>query len=283
MTRAGTLGRRCGSNAVMSPTVADVTSDLIDEQNELDRLVSALDPTEFGRPTPSPGWTVADQLGHLAYFDHTAALAITDPEGFAAHRSELFAMPTPADTDLDQATLGEYRAMDAAGVLAAWRSSRAELADAASRLSDDDRVEWYGPSMGAKSFLTARLMEAWAHGQDIADAVEVPRSPSGRLIHIAQLGVITQKWSFIVRGADPLPVDVAVHLDAPDGSVWSWGAPDAADQVRGPAMDFCLVVTQRRHVDDTDLVVTGDHARRWMENAQAFAGGPTIGPAAKGS
>ena len=262
----------------MSPSVADVTRDLVDEQNDLDRIVSSLTPEQFAMATPSPGWTVADQLGHLTFFDTTAALAISDPEAFLVHRSELFATPSSAGDELDAATLGDYRAMDAAALLAAWRSARADLQTAAGSLDDGDRVEWYGPSMGAKSFLTARLMEAWAHGQDIADAVGADRTPSTRLVHIAQLGVITQKWSFIVRGEEPLAQEVTVRLDAPDGSTWEWGAPDAEERITGPAEDFCLVVTQRRHVDDTDLVVTGTMARQWMERAQAFAGGPTTGP-----
>ena len=262
----------------MSPTVADVLRDLVAEQDDLDRIVAGLSSADFTFATPSPGWTVADQLGHLAYFDRTAALAIDDPDGFAEHRAELFAADPPVDGDLDQATLGEYRAMTPEELVASWRAARAELAAAAATLVDGDRVEWYGPSMGAKSFLTARLMEAWAHGQDIADTVGVSREPTMRLVHIAQLGFITQKWSFIVRGDDPLPVEVAVRLDAPDGSEWSWGDPGAADGVTGPAADFCLVVTQRRHIDDTALQLQGAHARRWMDNAQAFAGGPTSGP-----
>ncbi len=265
----------------MSPSVADVTRDLIDEQNDLDRIVSSLAPEQFAIATPSPGWTVADQLGHLAFFDTTAALAINDPDAFVSHRSELFATP-PAGEDLDAATLGDYRAMDVPTLVAAWRSARADLESAARSLGEGDRVEWYGPSMGAKSFLTARLMEAWAHGQDIADAVGADRTASTRLVHIAQLGVITQKWSFTVRGEEPPAGQVTVSLDAPGGSTWDWGDADAADRVTGPAEDFCLVVTQRRHVDDTDLVVTGSVARRWMERAQAFAGGPTTGPAPTG-
>ena len=72
--------------------------------------------------------------------------------------------------------------------------------------------------------------------------------------------------------------EVDVALEAPSGGVWTWGPGDAADSVRGPAEDFCLVVTQRRHVDDTDLDVTGDLARDWLVRAQAFAGPPTDGP-----
>lgn len=264
-------------------SLTDLTSDLIAEQDDLDRIVAALDPSDFALATPSPGWTVADQLGHLAFFDHTAALAIDDPEGFVVHRSELFGAP-PDDADLDAATLGAYRAMEPAELLSAWREARAALARAAATLGEKDRVEWYGPSMGAKSFLTARLMEAWAHGQDIVDAVGAERSPTDRLIHIAQLGVITQKWSFIVRGQEPLPVEVSVELSPPSGGdPWVWGDPTAADRVTGPAADFCLVVTQRRHVDDTALEMHGEHARTWMSNAQAFAGGPTTGPTPAGS
>jgi uncharacterized protein (TIGR03084 family) len=74
---------------------------------------------------------------------------------------------------------------------------------------------------------------------------------------------------------------VYVELVAPSGEHWTWGADDATDRVYGPAEDFCLVVTQRRHVDDTALVVDGANAREWMLCAQAFAGPPTDGPAAR--
>ncbi len=265
-------------------SLADLTRDLIAEQDDLDRIVSALDAADLALLTPSPRWSIADQLGHLAYFDKTAALAINDPEAFDTHRKELFAAPSGADADLDAATLGAYRAMSTDELLADWRGARADLASAAGTLGEKDRVEWYGPSMGAKSFLTARLMEAWAHGQDIADTAGAVRTPSNRLIHIAQLGVITQKWSFIVRGEDPLPVEIAVSLDPPEGGEpWTWGDQAAPDRVTGPAEDFCLVVTQRRHVDDTSLQAHGEHAHRWLRQAQAFAGGPTTGPEPTGT
>src|SRR5437870_1014544 len=63
------------------------------------------------------------------------------------------------------------------------------------------------------------------------------------------------------------------ELAAPDGTTWSWGT-SATDAVRGPARDFCLVVTRRRHPDDTTLAITGARAAQWMEIAQAFAGLP---------
>ena len=69
-----------------------------------------------------------------------------------------------------------------------------------------------------------------------------------------------------------LAATVFVALSAPDGSEWTWGPPDSRNRVSGPAVDFCLVVTQRRHLDDTALVVEGDVADQWMHIAQAFAG-----------
>jgi hypothetical protein len=42
-------------------------------------------------------------------------------------------------------------------------------------------------------------------------------------------------------------------------------------------VDFCLLVTQRRHLADTAVVVEGDAARQWISIAQAFAGPPGAG------
>jgi uncharacterized protein (TIGR03084 family) len=258
--------------------VSDVLADLTAEQNALDLVVSELPETDWAKPTPSPGWTIADQIGHLMYFDGTAALAITDPEAFTATISDLMtAMVADAPAGSDP-TLESARAMDAGELLEAWRVNRLVLDAAAATLAEDTRVVWYGPSMSAKSFLTARLMEVWAHGQDIVDTVGVRREPSDRLRHIAQLGFITRGWTYVNRGEVVPEVPVRVELTAPSGATWTYGPADAVESISGPAEDFCLVVTQRRHVDDTSLEVSGEAARDWMLKAQAFAGAATDGP-----
>jgi uncharacterized protein (TIGR03084 family) len=257
-------------------TVSGVLQDLIDEQDTLDAVAAPLSAEQWARETSSPRWSVGDQIGHLTYFDGTAALAITDPEAFAAHRREL--LRSISDGAADDATLSSSRAMSPPDLLAAWRRNRETLAASASKLAEDGRVEWYGPSMSAKSFLTARLMETWAHGQDVVDAVGATRAPSDRLRHIAQLGVITRRWSYANRGLPVPDGEVRVELTGPSGDPWIWEPERAAGSIAGPAEDFCLVVTQRRHVDDTALAVHGDAARDWMLNAQAFAGPPTDGP-----
>ncbi len=258
----------------------DLRRDLVAEQDALDAVVTDLDPGQWALPTPSPGWTVADQIGHLTYFDRAAATAITDPDAFKASVEALFT--AALDVGPDEFTLGAYRALDPGALLAEWRAGRAALAGAAATLTEGDRVDWYGPPMGAKSFLTARLMEGWAHGADVVEAVGATRQPTDRLRHIAQLGYITRGWSYAVRGEEPPAGTVRLELVAPSGATWAWGPEDADDVIRGSAEEFCLVVTQRRHLDDTDLVA-GDLGRHWLLRAQAFAGPPTLGPAPEGA
>ena len=258
--------------------VSQVRVDLLAEQQALDDLMTGLTPDQWALPTPSPGWSVADQIAHLAYFDHAAATALTDPERFQTMVTELSTVAVDS-TSVDESTLAAFRAMTPNELLVAWRHNRTLLADAANQLDDDSRVEWYGPSMSSKSFLTARLMEAWAHGQDIVDAVSTDRPATDRLRHIAQLGFITRAWSYTNRGLDIPGEPVRVELTAPSGDTWTFGPDDAAESVFGPAEGFCLVVTQRRHLEDTDLVTT-PVARDWMLMAQAFAGPATDGPAA---
>ena len=261
-------------------TAASIRADLIDEQEELDSIVAELDADQWELPTPSDRWAVRDQIGHLAFFDETAAWAISDEERFDASLANLSPVFDPSSTPdtMDELTLGRFRAMAPTELLAAWRAGRAQLADAAAGLDDDTRVAWYGPSMGAKSFLTARLMECWAHGQHVVDAVGADREATDRLRHIVQLGVITRSWTYVNRGVEVPEADVRVELTAPSGDLWHFGPDDAEQSVTGPAEDFCLVVTQCRHVDATDLTVVGADALDWMSKAQAFAGSATDGP-----
>jgi uncharacterized protein (TIGR03084 family) len=174
-------------------------------------------------------------------------------------------------------TLEEFRAMAPAQILERWRAHRQSLARAAANLDDRSRVDWFGRPMSGRSFLTARLMETWAHGTDVADTIGEKLPATDRLHHIAHLGYITREWSYRVRGEEPPNGRVQLHLTSPGGDPWTFGEADAIEVIHGPAEDFCLVVTQRRHVDDTQLDV-GPLGRDWLLRAQAFAGPPTEGP-----
>ena len=260
--------------------VTEVASDLVAEQEALEAVMTELTDEQWGLPTSSDRWSVADQIGHLAYFDGTAAQAIVDPDGFAAARDALISSMGRTPEETDELSLGIFRTLTSAEMMADWQAKRRELADAAATLKDDTRVEWYGPSMGSKSFLTARLMECWAHGQHICDTVGASRPATNRLRHIAQIGFITRGWTYMNRGLEIPEDDVRLALAAPDGSTWTWGPEDASSSVTGDAEDFCLVVTQCRNVADTALMVEGESAIDWLSKAQAFAGAPTDGPAA---
>jgi uncharacterized protein (TIGR03084 family) len=262
----------------VTDTAASIAADLRAEQGALDDVVANLPDEAWATPTPSAGWSVADQIGHLTYFDGAASLAITEPDAFRESVTSLF--DAVIEGRGDELTL--HRHLSPPELLDAWRGNRQRLLDDAAGLADGDRVPWYGPSMSARSFLTARLMETWAHGQDVVDALGADRPVTDRLRHVAQIGVITRGWSYANRGLEAPDVPVRVELVAPSGGTWTWGPEDATDTVQGAAVDFCLVVTQRRHAHDTDLVVQGDAARDWMEKAQAFAGPPTEGPRPSG-
>lgn len=251
-----------------------IRQDLAAEQRALDDIVATITDEQWQLPTPSPGWCVTDQIGHLAYFDASAALAILDPAVFRSGVDELHQVALTGS--IDDFTLAPMRALAPVQLLWTWRANRASLDNAATRLDEDTRVAWYGPSMGAVSFLSARLMETWAHGDDVAVALGVTRPVTDRIEHVARLGFMTRNWSYRVRGETPPDGAVGVDLTAPSGVHWTWGH-EVDDTVRGSAEDFCLVVTQRRHVDDTSLEA-GELGRHWLTRAQAFAGGPSVGP-----
>ena len=259
--------------------INETIKDLVAEPQALDNVVAQLDDQMWTTPTSSDRWNVADQIGHLTYFDNAASLAITDPDKFRSSVDDLIASAVNGSEASDDFTLGQYRSLTPESLLATWREGRENLSSAASTLDNESRVIWYGPSMGSNSFLTSRLMEVWAHGQDIIDAVGGDRPDTERLRHIAHLGAITRQWSYLNRRLEIPEGEVYVSLAGPGDQIWTWGPSDAMDSVEGFAKDFCLVVTQRRHLGDTELKVEGDLAKEWMELAQAFAGPPTDGPA----
>jgi uncharacterized protein (TIGR03084 family) len=169
------------------------------------------------------------------------------------------------------------RGLSGAEMLEWFARERAKLVHALRTVDPSSRIPWFGPDMSPASKATARLMETWAHGQDVVDALHLDRPPTNRLYHVAYIGVRAVPNSFRANGREVPDANVHVALDAPHGDRWVWGDADASNRVEGDALDFCLVVTQRRHVDDTDLVVTGAVAREWMQIAQAFAGPPGAG------
>lgn len=276
-------GRTRKDDDLMDASVwAALQADLAAESRELEGMLAGLETADWELPTPAAGWDVRAQVSHLAWVDDAAVTALTDPGRFQKETAELAAAAGADRGDPADVMARRLRGKAPAELLEWFRASRGRLLETFSVTDPATRAPWYGPPMSAASSATARIMETWAHGQDIADAVGIDRTPTARLRHIAHLGVRTRGFTFVNRGLAAPAGEVRVELTAPDGDTWDWGPGDAADRVSGSALDFCLVVTQRRHLADTGLVVTGPAAAEWMAIAQAFAGPPGPGRPARG-
>jgi uncharacterized protein (TIGR03084 family) len=260
----------------MPVSMTALADDLAAESVVLRGMVAGLDAAGWARETPAEGWTIADQVSHLAYFDDVALQSAVDPDAFHA---ELARIEADGGVDPDSVA-AQFRDLSGGELLRWFDLSRERLLDAFRGLDPSLRVPWFGPAMSAASSLTARIMETWAHGQDIADALGVRREPSARLRHVAHIGVGARTYSYAVNEIDQPEVPVRVELEAPDGGQWTWGPPDAADRITGTALDFALLITQRRHRDDLGLTITGPAAEEWARIGQAFAGVAGTGRAA---
>ncbi|MGW6918414.1 TIGR03084 family metal-binding protein [Kitasatospora sp. NPDC054939] len=252
-------------------------ADLAAESSELDALVADLPPAGWATATPAEGWTVAHQIAHLAWTDDWTALAALAPEGFRERFRELYEELLAGGVDPVEEGAASGADSPPAELLDRWRAGRAEVLAALRAAPADARLPWFGPPMKPASMATARLMETWAHGQDVADALGAVRAPTARLRHIAHLGVRTIGFAFTLHGQPAPQSPVRVELAGPDGELWTWGPEDAPDRITGPALDFCLLVTQRRHRDDLALTASGATALAWLPIAQVFAGAPGKG------
>jgi uncharacterized protein (TIGR03084 family) len=254
--------------------VESLLADLAAESADLDARVAQLVASAWLTPTPATGWDIRDTITHLHQTDADALLALSDPAEFARFMERVRA------AESDESSLGHVEASVAAGrttdplqLLGNWRADRERLAAVLAGVAEGTRVPWFGPAMSVPSFITARLMETWAHGQDVVDALGQSREGTSRLRHVAEIGVRARPFAYAINGLELPAAAVYVELDAPGGDAWIWGPADAANTVSGSALDFCLLVTQRRHRDDLKLTVSGADAAQWMYIAQAYAGG----------
>ncbi len=246
----------------------EICKDLEAEHEALDLVVANLDEKGWDTVTYCWGWTIRDEISHLAYIDGTSKLAVVDKDVFIKHVKEM-----PKDFDkFHDLVLSSGRGKTGPEMLAWWRENRSDLVKVLEPLDPKDRLPWYGPSMSAKSFATARLMETWMHGHDIVDILKADRPLTDRLQHIAHLGVVTFGWSFATNQLEVPKVPVRIELTSPSGKLWEWGPKEADNLVRGSAEAFCLVVGRRRNIADTSLEIKGAVAKQWMEIGQIFAG-----------
>lgn len=253
--------------------------DFREESRTLAAVMEPLSAAAFERASLFKGWTLNDILGHLHMFNVAAERTLQSDAAFEAFFAPIRQALAKGQTLL-QSQGPWLQALKGPALLAAWVEGAERLADAYAKANPKQRVKWAGPDMSALSSITARQMETWAHGQAVFDLLGTDRTETDRIRNIAHLGVSTFGWTFINRQqVVPVPPPHVV-LMAPSGATWTWNPPQADNSVRGSAVAFAQVVTQVRHVSDTNLQATGDIARRWLANAQCFAGQPIDPPPA---
>ncbi len=251
----------------------DVISDLIAEGAQVDRLVADLDADLWTTPTPAVGWTIAHQVAHLAANNRLAALSASDPEAFKAFVARL---SDDFDTNVN-AALAPFLANPPEVLLSSFRAERAAAEKALAAVPPGQPVPWLVRALPAQVLAAAGIMELFAHGQDIADALGVRLERTDRIWHLVAFAVRVWDFGYLARGLRAPDVELRYELTAPSGARWELGPVDSTERITGPAEDFCLLVTRRRHRDDVSVTATGAHADAWLDIAQAYRGTPGSG------
>jgi len=245
-----------------------VLDDLTADGDQLDRLVADLDAYQWRLPTPAPGWTIADQIAHLTFIFRLAAMAATDPKTFAA-------MTAGAQRDFDgavNAALKAYQNDSPDTLLAKWRAERKAAVAGLAAVPAGQTVPWLVNPLPPVVLACAGIMEQFAHGQDIADTLGVTLERTDRLRHLVGFAVLTRDFGYLSRGLTPPSTEFRFEITGPSGELWTYGPEDSEQRISGPAEDFCLLVTRRRHRDDVAVTAVGEEADRWLDIAQAYRG-----------
>jgi enediyne biosynthesis protein E11 len=250
-------------------TQRDVFADLTAEAAEVDRLLDGLSDDDWARPTPAPGWAVADQIAHLAFIFRLAGTAASDPATFQAMTSQV--TPDTFEAAVNGA-LAEFRNDPPEVLRNRWRAERDAAIKALAVLPADRPVPWLVRPLPPAVLASAGMMESFAHGQDIADALGITRTRTDRIWHLAWFATLTWDFGYQARGLPTPETQFRYELTAPEGGTWTFGPPGADQLIAGPAEDFCLLVTRRRHRDDLAVTATGDIAEAWLDIAQAYRG-----------
>ena len=243
-------------------------ADFYSESAALHALLADADPTRFDEPTQFKDWSINAVLQHLHFWNQMAAFQVTDEERLVSTLGDVLNYKDGMRA-FEAAQLG---GLVGEALLQAWWQGAEEAAKIFETCDPKARLKWAGPDMSARSSITARLMETWAHGQEIYDHLGVVRKNEDRIQNIVVLGVNTFGWTYKARRETPPGPMPHLVLTAPSGARWTFGEENEASRIEGLAEEFCQVVTQTRNIADTTLKLTGEVATDWMSKAQCFAG-----------
>ncbi|MBQ0988654.1 TIGR03084 family metal-binding protein [Micromonospora sp. PSH03] len=246
----------------------DVFADLVSEGDAFDTLIADLDDAGWRTATPAVGWTVAHQVAHLSAVFRLAGLSASDPDTFSRFLSS---MSGSFESNV-AAAMAPYLAAPPPALFAKWQEERSTAEKALAAHAPTDIVPWLVRPMPAAILAGAGMMELFGHGQDVADALGVERRHTDRIRHLCGFAARTWDFGYLAREEDVPDVEFGYTLTAPSGATWTFGPPDADQRISGPAVDFCLLVTRRRHRDDLRLSAVGPDAEHWLDIAQAYRG-----------
>lgn len=245
---------------------AALLADLEDEQLALQSTLRGVTGDDWFLVTPARGWDVRDTVAHLADTDEIAMDTCCGGE----RSLNVFAtrLASPEDVTLWGVLRG--RAMDGDAVLDWWLHTSVREREVLAGLAPSDRVPW-GLGMRPPSFVTARLMECWAHGLDVHSALGSAAADTDRLRHVVWLSIRALPYAFGAAGRQQPPGDLRVELRAPSGATWEYGPADAPNRIAGSAGEFCrLFVHRLRLSESTTLAHEGAGAQAALEVARAF-------------
>ncbi|RED11282.1 maleylpyruvate isomerase family mycothiol-dependent enzyme [Pontivivens insulae] len=249
--------------------------DFLEESRALHRLIAARPVAFLDEVTQFKGWRVAEIIRHLHVWNGMADLSRRDEDAFAEQMTRLGPGIMSGQTRVTEC---EADPRTGRTLVAAWQARYERMGAEWGGVDPKQRLKWAGPSMSARSSISARLMETWAHGQAIWDVAGRERDAHARLWNIVILGVNTFGFSHQVQGLE-IPEEMPGLRLTLKGEERVWGAPSAGSIV-GSAEAFAQVVTQVRNCADVALQISGPVAERWMETAQCFAGPRNPPPAA---
>ncbi|MEY2446853.1 MAG: hypothetical protein QOH79_329 [Acidimicrobiaceae bacterium] len=234
----------------------------------IDGLCSDLSADEWATPTGCPGWTVQDNLAHLVDYE-ARALGRPAPEH------------TPSDVSHTKNSMGESneigvdhrRSRSGSEVLDEFREvTAARLAQLQALTVEDlarEIITPAGPGTLA-DMLRLRVMDTWAHEQDMRRAlgrpgnVEGPAAEEAVAFFAGFLPIIVGKRAAAPEGASVAIIVGDCHravIEVVDGRarVADRGPADETVTLRIAPATFAALVGGRSDVPD-DVAITGDEA-----------------------
>lgn len=243
-------------------TLASAVDDVREEQAALAALLAGLAPSDWNAPTVAAGWCVVHQVCHLADNDDLVTGTLTGAGESFGDRARV------AFGDFNGRGVARAASMSSGDALAWFESASARAVGVLAGADGARRVRW-GIGMTVADLTAARLMEHWAHGEDVRAAVGASPSATDRLVWVAALAAKSLPYAFRLASVRP-PAGRTLRLEvvAPSGRLESFGPDAATDVVSGRWRSGAGWPSAARHRSRRRCGSTGRWPR-WPSNTPA--------------